>query len=389
MSTRALRVCYFGTYRASYSRNQILIEGLRRNGVEVIECHETLWHGIEDRVQAARGGWLRPRFWLRVLRAYACLVRRFFQLEDFDVLVTGYPGQMDVYLARLLSWIKGRPLAWDVFMSIYLVAMERGLGRKTQPLTSRLSLAFLRGLEWLALRLPDCLIQDTSQYVAWFQQVHGVSPERFCLVPTGADDRVFQPLPSPPEESPFRAVYYGTFIPNHGMQYIVQAAKLLRQDADICIELIGDGPERAEAERLAQEYGLQNLVFTGWLDKTALASQIARAHVCLGAFGHTPQSLMTVQNKIYEGLAMARPVVTGDSPAVRQELTHGEDIYVCDRDEPASLAEALRRLKQEPELRAHISVNGYALFRSRFDLQHLGATYAAHLSRVANRHTSL
>ena len=37
-----MRVCYFGTYRAEYSRNQIMIEGLRRNGVEVIECHETL-----------------------------------------------------------------------------------------------------------------------------------------------------------------------------------------------------------------------------------------------------------------------------------------------------------------------------------------------------------
>ena len=384
MSTRALRVCYFGTYRPNYSRNQILIEGLRRNGVEVIECHETLWHGIEDRVQTAGGGWLSPRFWLRVLRAYARLVRRFFQLEAFDVLVAGYPGQLDVYLARLLSWIKGRPLVWDVFMSIYLVALERGLGQKTQPLKSRVSLALLRRLEWLALRLPERLIQDTGQYVAWFQQVHGLSPERFRLVPTGADDRVFRPLPPPSQEGPFRAVYYGTFIPNHGVKYIVQAAALLGKDADICIELIGDGPERAEAERLAQELDLENLVFTGWLDKAALAGHVAQAHVCLGAFGHTPQSLMTVQNKVYEGLAMARPVVTGDSPAVRQELVHGEHVYLCDRDEPASLAEALRTLKGDPGLRARLSTNGYALFYSRFNLQHLGATYANHLLRIAN-----
>ena len=37
-----LRVCYFGTYRAEYSRNRIMMEGLRKNGVEVIECHENL-----------------------------------------------------------------------------------------------------------------------------------------------------------------------------------------------------------------------------------------------------------------------------------------------------------------------------------------------------------
>ena len=42
---RPLRVCYFGTYRAEYSRNQILLEGLRRSGVEVVmgKCLITMW----------------------------------------------------------------------------------------------------------------------------------------------------------------------------------------------------------------------------------------------------------------------------------------------------------------------------------------------------------
>jgi len=47
---RPLRVCYFGTYRADYSRTQILLKGLRsRPDVEVVECHAKLWDGIEDR----------------------------------------------------------------------------------------------------------------------------------------------------------------------------------------------------------------------------------------------------------------------------------------------------------------------------------------------------
>jgi hypothetical protein len=110
---RPLRVCYFGTYRAEYSRNQILLEGLRRSGVEVFECHETLWRGIEDRVQTASGGWLRPGFWWRVLRAYGRLVWHYGQLPDHDVVMVGYPGQLDVFLARLLSWLRRKPLAWD------------------------------------------------------------------------------------------------------------------------------------------------------------------------------------------------------------------------------------------------------------------------------------
>ena len=57
MADRPLHVCYFGAYREEYSRNRIMIEGLRRNGVEVVECHALLWRRIEDRVAVASGGW--------------------------------------------------------------------------------------------------------------------------------------------------------------------------------------------------------------------------------------------------------------------------------------------------------------------------------------------
>jgi len=57
-----VRVCYFGTYRAGYSRNQIMQEGLRRNGVDLVTCQAPLWSGIGGPVQAASGGWARLGF---------------------------------------------------------------------------------------------------------------------------------------------------------------------------------------------------------------------------------------------------------------------------------------------------------------------------------------
>src|SRR4030065_2574063 len=127
-----LRVCYFGTYRENYSRNQMMITGLRLNGVIVDECHETLWHGIEDRVRAASGGWMRPSFWGRILSTYLRLIRHYLQVGDYDVMMVGYPGQMDVFIARILTWLKHKPLVWDVFMSIYLIAVERGLDKRNR-----------------------------------------------------------------------------------------------------------------------------------------------------------------------------------------------------------------------------------------------------------------
>ena len=374
-----MRVCYFGTYRANYSRNQIMIEGLRRNGVEVIECHVPLWHGIEDRVQAASGGWLRPSFLIRLVRTYWNLLRVYSEVGDYDVMVLGYPGQLDVFVARLLTWLRRKPLVLDVFMSIYLIAVERGLTEK-HPVTAQ----FIYGLERLACALPDRLILDTAEYVKWFQRTYGIKGERFQLVPTGADDRYFYPVQKTKEDGRFHVLYYGTFIPNHGVRYIVEAAKILRDESDILFELIGEGPTKAEAMRLVEEYELDNVTFEGWINKEEMPRRVSEADVCLGAFGTTPQSLMTVQNKIYEGLAMRKPVITGDSPAICQSLGHQEHLYLCERANPQSLVKAICALNDDPDLCQDIADKGHQLFLAQFDLNHNGTRYAAYLGELVD-----
>jgi glycosyltransferase involved in cell wall biosynthesis len=370
-----LRVCYFGTYRANYSRNQIMVAGLRAAGVQVIECHTSLWHGVQDRVQAFSGEWKYPRFWLRVLKTYSRLLRQYRAVGDYDVMVVGYPGQFDVYLAWCLSRWRRKPLVWDIFMSIYLIAQERGLVEQ-HPIIGQV----IRLVERWACRLPDLLIQDTAEYVAWLQNTHDVAPERFRLVPTGADDRVFYTIGEQrSSHNRFTALYYGTFIPNHGVGHIVEAARILRDEDDIHFELIGRGPCRAEVEAQVQRYGLTNVTLVDWIDKQALPERVAQADVCLGAFGATPQSLMTVQNKIYEGMAMGKAVITGDSPTVRGTFTHGKHIYLCQRENPQSLAQALLQLKEQPTLRASLAENGHRYYQMHFTVAQLGQRFKQHL----------
>jgi glycosyltransferase involved in cell wall biosynthesis len=378
IGNRPLRICYFGTYRAEYSRNRIMIEGLRQAGVEVIECHEQLWKSIEDRVQTASGGWRQPKFWWRVLGAYLRLIQRHSQIGQYDVMMAGYPGQMDVFLARYLSRRRGKPLAWDIFMSIYLIAVERGLEKR-----SRLSINLIHWLEQKALALPDLLIQDTEDYVDWFQSTYGIDRDRFRLVPTGADERVYQPLMSIDKVgNQLHVIYYGTFIPNHGVEVMLEAAHLLADDAAIVFEFIGDGPQRSNVQARADQLQLENVHFIPWLEAKDLVERAARADILLGAFGNTPQSLMTVQNKIYEGLAMGKAVITGDSPAMRSAMTHGEHIYLCERENPAALAEAVLALKKVPELREQLGQAGLCLFREKYSLKQIGQMATSHLMEL-------
>jgi len=356
-----------------------MIEGLRCNGIEVVECHIPLWHGIEDRVNKAAGGWRNPRFLWRVLRTYWELFKAYRRVGHYDVLMLGYPGYLDVFLARPLAWLAHKPLVLDTFMSIYLIAQERGLVEKS-PLTGWL----IRVIESLACRLPDLLMLDTAEYVRWFNETHGLEPTRFRLVPTGADDRVFRPIEADENRGGlFRVLYYGTFIPNHGVRHILEAAQILRDDPTIRFELIGEGPTRAEAMTLAEECDLTNTAFVDWVDRQTLRHKIAQADLCLGVFGITPQSMMTVQNKIYEGLAMARPVVTGDGPAIRQALQHGKHVYLVPRASGKALSEAILTLRNSPDLRQRIAQQGYTLFQAQYAVRRLGELSRQYLEELA------
>jgi len=360
-----------------------MIAGLRAAGVEVSECHAPLWTGIEDRVQVASGRWLGLSFLKRVLSAYKQLLVNYVALDkDYDVMVLGYPGQLDILVARVLTWLRRKPLVLDLFMSIYLIAVERELATK-----SPLSIKLLRWLESLACRLPDLLICDTQAYAAWHQYTHRVRPEKFRLVPTGADDRLFKPAalvdPSPTDK--FKVLYYGTYIPNHGVETIIQAANLLKDKPDILFELIGEGPAKATAQSLAGRYALNNVIFTGWLEQDALLEKIVQAGLMLGVFGVTPQSLMTIQNKIYESLAMAKPLVTGDSTTVQEALTDRIHAYLVERANPTALAEAIEVLHGNRELRRTLSSQGYAHYQRYFTVERIGSVFKRHLIELVGR----
>jgi glycosyltransferase involved in cell wall biosynthesis len=134
-----------------------------------------------------------------------------------------------------------------------------------------------------------------------------------------------------------------------------------------------------EAERQVREWGLSNVQFRPWLTQRELVSSVGNAQLCLGAFGTTPQSMMTVHNKVFEALAMRLCVVTGDSPSVRSAFVHGQEIWLCRRGDPASLADAIERLRADPPLRASLAEQGHRAFLARYTVGALGALLQEHL----------
>lgn len=373
-------VCYFGTYRAEYSRNKILIKGLIKNGVKVIECNVPLWMDIKDRINIVNKGWLKPSFWLRVIKAYTKLIQTYLNIGPYDVMIIGYPGQLDVFLGRLLTWLGKKKLVWDVFMSIYLISLERGLDKQ-----NGFSTKLLKILEYCSLRLPDRLILDTTFYSQWIHDTYRISQSKIFLIPTGADDDVFYvpPMDKKNLSSDLLVLYYGTYIPNHGVPYIIESAKILNnKELSMQFILIGEGPELNRCQELAERYGLSNITFLPWMPQEHLINYISNSDIVLGAFGNTPQSLMTVQNKIYESMAMGRLVVSGESQAVRENFNDNEDIILCDRNNPNSLAEKLIEICKDRSVIGKIGKNANRKFYQYYSTDANGKRLMALLNEI-------
>jgi len=124
------------------------------------------------------------------------------------------------------------------------------------------------------------------------------------------------------------------------------------------------------------------VVFTDWVPNQELPRRIAEADVCLGIFGTTDKARRVVPNKVYEALAMAKPVITGDSPAAREVLVGGENALLCEMGNARALAQAILLLKRDRALRERIAQGGYASFRQKFSPKAIGAMVKGYLDEL-------
>ena len=399
-----MRVCYFGTYDASnaaspdaalaQSRNQIIIQGLRANDVEVVECHVRLWRDTEDKLRMARGGWRSPRLLARILAAYLRLLARYGRVGSYDVMVVGYAGHLDVFLARLLTLLARKPLVYDIFIPITEILVEDRQLVHPDSIMARL----LRWVDRTSCRLADVIFVDTGPHARYYRDQLGVDPARMRYLPVGAPE-VYGNHPSagelhrlyPPSQrrganhsESFRVLYFGQFVPLHGVETIIEAADLLRDHGDVRFELVGEGQTYTRALNLARTRGLTNVAFHHtWLPAAELIERhILPADVCLGIFGGGGKAQRVVPYKVYVALAMGKPLITGDTPAAREVLVHGQNALLCPVADPHALAEAILTLQRDPALRQRLSVEAQRTYRARFSPQVIGAAAKDHLSAV-------
>lgn len=366
-----MKVCYWGTYDRNYPRNITIIAGLRKNGVEVVELHEPLWQSTKDKLARASAGWFAPGLLLRWLAIYFRLALRLYREKGVDCLMVGYSGHFDMFPAWVLGKIKGVPVVFDAFLSLYEAFVFDRPAIKRGSFKARL----LWVIDKYSCRLADLVLLDTEDHIKYFCAEFGLPAAKFRRSFIGASEDRFYPRRAPAQQGPCTVLHFGRYIPLHGLKYIVRAAKELENEG-VAFKFIGAGEELGATLALARELGVKNLEFLEFVEPDELVNHIAAADICLGVFGETEKASRVIPNKVYEALAMRRPVITGKSPAADELLTDGEDCLLCAMASPAAIAAAVRRLKTEPGLAEKIAAGGNALYNKRASAAVLGAEIA-------------
>ncbi|MBK9714223.1 MAG: glycosyltransferase family 4 protein [Kouleothrix sp.] len=159
--------------------------------------------------------------------------------------------------------------------------------------------------------------------------------------------------PSPKLQVPV-VVFLGSFRAWHGvLDFVRAAAMLLALGRDCRFLLIGDGPERAAAERLAAAWP-GRFTFTGAVPYDEVPRLLAGAEIGVAPFNTAPHPALRAAGffwsplKIYEYMAAGLPVVTADIRPLDQVIRDGQEGALFREGDVTGLAGAIARLLDDP-----------------------------------------
>ena len=356
-AARPLRFLWFGSYATGpgYPRTSTLHEGLQALSHEVREVHAPLFEDADDRVSVGSGGGALRLAW-RQAKVAVRLAARWFREGEYDVAVVGPGGLMDPLTLRFLQNIHRRPVVLDQFVPLYdTVVRDRGLA----PPDSFRARLLLRLERWCA-RVSDLVLADTGANAELIREDLHLAPGAVAVVPIAQRDPG-EPAPLP-ETSPLEVLLAATYIPLHGMETVVDAARILGGDG-VRITIVGEGQGSEEVRARARD--VAGLTFVPrFLPEDAIRSRLASSHVGLGIFGDTPKAGRVVPLKAALTLSCGRALVTREGPAASEAL--GDAAALVPPADPEALAAALRRLRDDRRELLRLAGAGRRLYLQRY-----------------------
>lgn len=309
-----------------------------------------------------------------------------------DIVIATSPQFFTACAGYLASRLRGVPFVFEL-RDLWPDSIRAVGALRQEPL-----LAGLEKLELFLYRKAAMIVAVTNSFKHRLAD-RGIDPAKIHVVTNGADLRLFRPRSTDTQlvrqlglGGKFVAGYVGTHGLAHGLETLLEAARLLRDEGrdDIHLLFLGNGARKAALHARAREMVLPKVTFL----ETVSRSEVARYWSLLDASViHLRKADLfstVIPSKLFESMAMGIPVLHG---------VRGESADIVEREgagltfEPENacqLRDRLVELSRDRQLAGRLGANGVRA-AGRYDRRHLAARMLGLVEQCAwqHRHSSL
>jgi glycosyltransferase involved in cell wall biosynthesis len=220
----------------------------------------------------------------------------------------------------------------------------------------------------------------------------GIDAAKVSLVPNAVNLENFHPGP----RNAGLAERYGITMPTfgyvsnmdhrrEGQELLIEAAVLLKeQGIEAQCVLVGGGGRVQTLKGLAARLGIEDrVIFTGPVDHTEIADLYGLIDVFVVPRIRERAAVYVTPLKPFEAMAMERPVLVSDLPALTEIVAAPERGHTFAAEDVPSLARAVAGLLDDPAERERLGRAGRAWIESERQWKHNGPRYSAVFEQVA------
>jgi len=284
-------------------------------------------------------------------RIPSILSRLPFKMRGQDFYFVSYMGHFLVIFMRLFT---NKPIVFDFYLSIYDMMCN---DRKVYSPDSFLG-KLTYWIEKKSLEKADYVIVDTNKLIESLSNMYGVSADKFVRVPLTINEENVVKKEVERYKEEFTVLYVGSYIPLHGTEVIIEAARILQeQDEELFFLMIGQGPDHAKCKELAEKYHLKNIEFKGFMTLEELNYYYNATDINLGLFSTGERANSVVLNKTNDSFRVGKPHLTLETDAMKEAFSDNEDIFYTKDNSPETLANRIIEIKNDKALLEKVGEN--------------------------------
>jgi glycosyltransferase involved in cell wall biosynthesis len=217
----------------------------------------------------------------------------------------------------------------------------------------------------------------------------GVPSNKVVTITNGADLEFWQPSVSIIDlrkrlglEGYFVVLYMGAHGISHALGRILESAERLLEYPDIQFLFVGEGAEKKQLIRQAQELRLENVRFLDPVDREDVREFYAMADVCLVPLRDIPLFETFIPSKMFEIMAMGRPIVGSVRGEAAGILQRSKGSLVVAPEDSNAIAQAILKIYQHPKKAQEMGENGRRFVATNYSRNSLAALYVEVINQV-------